>query len=407
MPGHFRLALFCLCLMAATLVACGNQPPVIPTQIPVAALPTASPTVLPPTRDLNQPANSVATMTPAPSPTPRPPTATPTPADVWVRIAVPEEGATMLMGSDVIVRGLMQRNPAETVWVSLFSATGRLLVEAQARLGENSWEAGFAVPETVSGTAFLAATVRDAAGEPLATDRLRVELALDAATSERFLVLMQPLVEETAVVGFNLLFAGQTLLPAGNVITVEVWANCEERVAQQSFVMGRSSRSFPWQGFLVVPKDMAPGVACAIARAGEPGTENWREAGRLITVLAQDDPQAQGIRLGYPPANAAVTAGEALLLYGTALNVSEGPVTVSMSLANGRAIGQVSTVSDFWGYWETTITIPIDVEGEAQITITAGEPDDDTYSEMTTLVTVNPAPTPTAVPPLPTSTPER
>ncbi len=391
-----------LLLGGLLLAACGGQPPALPTQVPVAALPTPTATSLPPTRDLSQPQ-----LTPLPTEPPptRPPTATPTPVDVWVRIAVPEEGASVVMGSDVIVRGLVQREPEQTVWLSLFSATGRLLAETEARTGESSWEAGFTVPQSVSGSALLEATVRNAAGEPIASHQTRVELALDAATSDRFLVLTQPVVDETAVAGFNILFDGRVLLPANNTITIEIWANCEERVAQQSFIMGRSSVSFPWQGFVVVPEELA-GPACAVARAGEPGAENWREAQRFITILPQDDPEARGVRLGSPTENVNIAAGESLLLYGTALNVREGPVAVSVVLDNGRTIAQASTTSDYWGYWEVTVNLPTDLAGSAQVTITAGEPDADNYAETTTLITINPAPTPTAVPPLPTSTPQ-
>lgn len=403
MPGPNRFLLpLSLLLVGLLAAACGSPSPALPTQVPLAALPTATATTLPPTRDLSQPP-----LTPLPTEPPptRPPTVTPTPVDVWVRIAVPEEGASLVMGSDVIVRGLVQRDPDQTVWLSLFSATGRLLAEAEARTGESSWEAGFTVPQSVSGSAVLGATVRSAAGDPVNSDQIRVELALDAATADRFLVLTQPVVDETAVAGFNILFDGQVLLPANNTVTIEIWENCEERVAQQSFIMGRSSVSFPWQGFVVVPEELA-GPACAVARAGEPGAENWREAQRFITVLPQDDPEARGIRLGAPGANASVSAGDALLLYGTALNVREGPVAVSVSLENGRVISQGSATTDYWGYWETTVNLPIDLEGLAEVTITAGEPDDDNYAETTTLITINPAPTPTPIPPLPTSTPQ-
>lgn len=387
---RFFLLIFSL-VFGGLLAACNDAPAPLPTQLPVAALPTASATPLPPTRDLSQ--SPLTPLPTVPSPTP-PPTATPTPVDVWVRIAVPEEGASVVMGSDVIVRGLVQRAADHTVWLSLYSATGRLLAETQAGTGENSWEAGFTVPQSVSGTAFLEAAVRDAAGELLATGRTRIELALDAATSDRFLVLMQPLVDETAVAGFNILFDGRVLLPANNTITVEIWENCAERVAQQSFIMGRSSTSFPWQGFVVVPEDLT-GPACAVARAGEPGADNWREAQRLITVLPQDDPEARGVRLGSPTENVNIAAGDSLLLYGTALNVSEGPVAVSVVLDNGRTISQAATTSDYWGYWEVSVNLPGDVVGSAQVTITVGDPEDDNYAETTTLITINPAPTPT------------
>lgn len=402
-----RLAQFLTLLFfsgALLLAACASSadPIAIPTELPLAVLPTATAAAnLPPTRDL---AEFVPTPLPTVPTATRPPTATPTPLAVWVRLATPAEGSALLLGSEIVARGLVQREAEQSVWLALVSATGRPLAEARARLGESSWEAGLTVPEAVSGDAFLEVTVRDAAGEPLASDRTRVELALDAATVERFLVLQQPVHGETAVSGFNLLFEGQTLLPAGNVISVEIWADCAERVAQQSFVMGRSSRSFPWQGFVVAPEAFA-GPACAVARAGEPGAENWREAQRLITVLAQDDPEASGVRLGAPPANSTVLAGESLLLYGTALNVREGPVQVTVILDNGRTIAQASTTSDYWGYWETAVTLPGDVSGAAQITISGGDPNRNNFAETTTLIIIEPAPTPTAVPPLPTATP--
>jgi hypothetical protein len=398
------MKLIAFLVLLISLAACNSlgDPVVIPTEIPLAALPAPTSTNLPPTRDLNE----LLTVTPLPTvPTAtRPPTATPTPINVFARIASPPEGAALVMGSDVIARGLAQREAEQTVWVSLFGATGRLLVEAQARLGENSWEAGFTVPERVSGDGFLQVMVRDAAGEPVASDRVRVELVLDAATAERFLVLQQPVSGETAVSGFNLLFEGQTLLPAGNVISIEIWENCAERVAQQSFVMGRSDRSFPWQGFVVAPEALA-GPACAVARAGEPGAENWREAQRLISVLPQNDPEANGVRLGAPPPNSTVMAGESLRLYGTALNVREGPVQITVVLDNGRTIGQASTTSDYWGYWETAVTLPRDITGQAEIVISAGETGRNNFAETKALITIEPAPTPTAVPPAPTSTP--
>ena len=85
-----------------------------------------------------------------------------------------------------------------------------------------------------------------------------------------------------------------------------------------------------------------------------------------------------------------------MVLYGTALNVSEGPVSVSILMENGRVVSQTSFTTDYWGYWETTVTLPIDVEGLAEITVSAGE--GDTFNESTTIIQVNPAPTPTPGP---------
>jgi hypothetical protein len=388
-------------LITLFLVACASPSPAIPTQIPLAQLPAATATGLPATRDLTAEA---PTMMPTVIPPTAPPTVTPLPIDGWIKVTNPEEGADIVMGTDVTIRGLVEKEADYTTWLSLVSATGHLLAEVQAREGETSWEAGFSVPQSVSGTAFLNASVRDLDGNLVSENSTHVNLVLDADTTDRFLVFAQPTYGETAVSEFNMLFSGQTKLPAGNRVTIEIWEGCQEPVAQQTFILGRSPNSFPWQGFVVVPKDLV-GRACAVATSGEIGEENWREAQTVIDVLPQDHPEARGVALGYPPPNTTIAAGESLTLYGTALNVREGPVVVSILLDNGRMIGQSATTTDYWGYWETAVTLPIDVLGAAEITVAAGEQGDNNYAEIETLITISEAPTPTPIPLLPTATP--
>jgi hypothetical protein len=390
-----------LIVIISILTACGSPSPAIPTQIPLAQLPGATATGLPATRDLTAEA---PTAMPSPLPPTRQPTATATPVDVWVKVTNPDEGADMVLGSDVTIRGLVEKETAQTVWLSLVSATGHLLAETQAREGETSWEAGFTVPQSVSGTAFLNATVRNEAGDILGENNTRVNLVLDAATTDRFLVFAKPVYGETAVSEFNILFSGQTKLPANNTITIEIWEGCTTPVAKQNFIMGRSPNSFPWQGFVVIPKDLV-GRACAVATSGEIGEDNWREAQTVLDILPQDHPEARGVALGYPPPDTTIAAGNSLTLYGTAMNVREGPVSVNVVLDNGRMIGQSSTTTDYWGYWETEVTLPIDVLGAAKVTISAGEQGDANYAETETLITISEAPTPTPIPLLPTSTP--
>jgi hypothetical protein len=395
------LIAFLLILATILLAACASPSPALPTQVPLAEMPGATATGLPATRDLTAEAPTALPTEPPPT---RPPTVTPTPVDTWVKVTNPEEGANIVMGSDITIRGLVEKEPEHTIWLSLVSATGHLLAEIQAREGETSWEAGFNVPQSVSGTAFLNATVRSEAGDILSENSTRVNLILDADSTERFLVFSQPEYGKLAVSEFNILFSGQTKLPAGNRVTIEIWAGCQEPVTQQTFILGRSPNSFPWQGFVVVPRDLV-GRACAVATSGEIGTETWREAQTVIDVMPQDHPEARGVSLGYPPPNTTIAAGESLTLYGTAMNVREGPVTVSVLLDNGRMIGQSATTTDYWGYWETAVTLPVDVLGAAEVTVAAGEQGDDNYAETETLITISEAPTPTPLPLLPTTTP--
>jgi hypothetical protein len=135
---------------------------------------------------------------------------------------------------------------------------------------------------------------------------------------------------------------------------------------------------------------------CAVASFGEPGAENWREAQVPIELLPQDSADARGVVIGNPRTGAEVYAGAEILLYGTAYNVTDGPVLVNVLMENGRIVGQTETTTDFWGYWEARILLPFDVLGLADITVTAGE--DETLAETVLRVNVLPAPTPTPGP---------
>ena len=375
------------------VAACSQPANPLPTKAPAAELPTATPTSLPPTTDLT---TLVDTPAPTLTPTTRPPTATPTPVTPVVGITAPDDGADILLGSDIIVRGLAQRAEAQSVWLALVSWNGRLLAEAQAVSQPQNWEAGFTVPPSVSGAAFLQATIRKEDGSVLAEDRTPVNLVIDADAEERFLALYHPLREETAVGGFNLFFDGLIFRAVNNVITISIWVDdCQTRVTRQSFVLGRSTQPVYWQGFAIVPQEIS-GPACAIAYTGEPGSEDWREAIAPIHIVAEDDSAAKGVRIGNPPAESHITAGQELLLYGTALNVSEAPVSVSILMENGRIISQSSAPADYWGYWEFRITLPPDVFGPAKVTVAAGDPGSDNFAETEMLIHVDPAPTPEA-----------
>lgn len=383
------LTLFFLALIFV-LVACGQE--TIPTRIPEALLPTEPPataTRLPPTRDLVTP-----TFTPAPptaTPTPRP-TITPTPVEAIINITSPDEEADIVTGSDIIVRGLAQLDPAQTVWLELLAINGRLLATVQASVGEVGWQTGFTVPHQVSGDAILRASISDADGNVLAANEVPVNIVLNTETSDRYLALFRPLSHEKGVAGFNIFFDGRTQSPVNNTITVSIWVDeCQTRAARQSFVLRGSGY---WQGFVVIPPDVS-GPGCAIAHFGEAGEETWREAQVAIDILPDDDSEANVVRIGNPPPNSEVTAGEELLLYGTA-SVVEGEVHVTILLEDGRALADNITFTDFWGYWELPVILPFDVEGPARITAAIGSEEDGNVVETETTITIQPAPTPSA-----------
>jgi hypothetical protein len=294
----------------------------------------------------------------------------------------------MLLGSDVLLRGLAEVGQNHVISVTLTSLNGRLLAETQASIQEQIWEAGITIPNLVSGAAVLQATVQDEGGQVFAEQQMPVNLVINADDADRYLALFHPLGQETAVGGFNLFFDGRVFRPTNSAISISVWTNeCQTRIARQSFTLGSSTVPFYWQGFVIVPNE-AVGPACAIAHFGDEGTPDYREAVVPINILPPEDEQARGVVIANPPAGSNVRAGRELLLYGTALNTSEEPVSVSILMENGRIISQETAPADYWGYWEFRVTLPPDIFGPAKVTVTAN----DATAEI--LIEVDPMPTP-------------
>lgn len=379
-----------LAIALVLLTACG--PEAVPTPVPALQLPQPSPTSnLPPTLDISN-QNVMETATPLPT-TPPKPTRTATPVDVSINISYPNENELLTLGEEITVGGLVKKEESHSILVSLVTANGRILAQVPGELTTQGWAAPFILPPQVTGMAYLQAALLDETGVVLTEHRSPVLLTLNPNAEGRFLELYQPRVNDTAVGGYSIFFDGMVNRPVSNFITISIWANeCQEQVARQGFQMGSSSRPFYWSGFVVVPEDLV-GPACAVAYSGEPGTEEWREAQIPIEVLAQEDANARGVVLASPRPEAEIFAGEELFLYGTAYNVTNGPVTVDVVMENGRIVGQVVTQTDYWGYWEASLLLPFDVLGLAEITITAGE--DETLSETNQVINVLPAPTPT------------
>lgn len=378
-------AVLLLFLLLAILTACHSPNPApLPTTVPLAELPTVTTTSLPPTTDLTAVSTPIATAIPAT----RPPTATTTPITPFVGITSPKEDDDIVLGSDIIIRGLTEINENSVISVTLTSLNGHLLAQSQAAIQDQIWEAGLTIPNTASGAAFLQTIIQDATGSVAAEHRIPVNLVIDAANADRYLALYHPLQGETAVGGFNLFFDGMVYRPTNSAVSISVWVDdCQTRLARQTFTLGSSTVAFYWQGFVIVPNDSV-GPACAIAYFGEEGSDDYREAIIPINILPEDDAQAKGVVIANPPAGSNVMAGRELLLYGTALNASEDEVSVDILMENGRIISQSSAPADFWGYWEFSLTLPPDVFGPAKVTVTAN----DASTEI--LINVDPAPTP-------------
>ncbi|KAA3655990.1 MAG: hypothetical protein DWQ04_32405 [Chloroflexi bacterium] len=396
---HINLSIrFILLILFGLIVAgCGGSSDPLPTAVAAASIPSPAPptaTTLPPTLDIEATRNAPQT-TPLP-PTNTRPVITPTPVNAVVNITVPDAGVDLIMGTTVRVFGLVQKDLEQLVWVSLISSNGRLLVEQEAQPNEIGWETLIPIPNNVSGAAWLQAAVRAEDGSLQNLYRHPITLVPNKEMDSRFLQLYRPVVDETAVSGFNVFFDGDIKGAVNNQLTISLWVDeCQTQVAKQSFKLGASNQSFYWQGFAIAARD-ASGPGCAVASFGEPGSENWREASVPINILPTTDQDAKGIRIGNPPPKSEIVSGSQMFINGSALNVADEDILVSILLENGRIVSQTPAHTDWWGYFELTVLIPPDIEGPAQIIAEFGAGDD--FADGIGDIVVIPPPTPTPNP---------
>jgi hypothetical protein len=392
MKLYLRL-LFLPLLLLLTLLAIGCTQGELPTRVPMAATPTVPPPTntpffIPPTLDLRQ------FGSPTPEPTPvlptRAPTTTPTPQPPSVRITTPGNDVQFVIGSDVIISGLMQAAPEHSLQLLLITANGYLLAETTALRHEfNTWQASLRVPESVTGPAQVVAAIVDKAEElVVAQDAVQVQLVLNVNDSDRYLALYRPVSGETAVAGFNLFFDGRAQRPVDNLVTISIWhEECRTQAARQSFVLSGSGY---WQGFIVVPQDLR-GAACAVAYFGTPGEVGWREAVLPITIVSPAEIDSHSITIGNPPPGSAVQAGEPFLIYGTAGNARNSSVMVTILLDNGRILTEGFTTTDYWGYWELSVYLLPETAGQAFIHAAVGEPNTAAFTQTQSIITIRAA----------------
>jgi hypothetical protein len=389
MKNFVKVTCSLICL-AGWLLACNDVPATLPTPMPVASVPVDTPATLPPTPDTGEP-----TPLPTPTETPIATDTTPTPtvdgsAEPAVTISDPSENMMLLLGNEAVVRGRAQLPPTARLVVTLLSQTWYELATAEATLGEVGWEARLTIPYEVGGNGRILVEILDEDDNILAHDEISVWLEPDTDNMGHFLTLNRPVTDDVAVRGYNFLFDGTVYNPVNNTISISIWAeNCQVQVARQTFILGSSATAFNWHGFIIVPAE-AEGEACAVAGFGQPGEPNWREIQVPVMVYPSSAAEARQLEIARPLPQTVYRAGDRLFIYGTAPGITERAVLVSVLLENGRIIDENEVATDLWGYWEFETLLPVDVEGPAEITVSAGEVDEAGYVVQQTLITILP-----------------
>ena len=164
--------------------------------------------------------------------------------------------------------------------------------------------------------------------------------------------------------------------------------DCTNFIAAQKISLASGS----WYGFVILPQNIEPGPACAVAYTGEYGEGVWREALIPIQLLAADDAQATMLQLGNP-GDLGFTVGNTTNLFGVAINVPERAVEIMLVLDSASGESEIITsgtaFADPFGLWSIDLELPDDApSGPALLTISSGA--DDSYQEVRLPVNITP-----------------
>lgn len=369
-------------LPTATAVSEVVPPTETATDEPPTAVPATPTTEIVPT----EPEPTEETLFPTPVVTPTP-TLTPTVEipNYSITIAEPDPATTLLAGREVTFRGEVQPPIAQpltlTVTIGAFTAVA---AELMPDAGSGRWELTTTLAEAASGPGILTVTLGD-----LAQVEQPVSLAFDSTTDEPYISLSRPVEGETAVAGHAFLMQGDSHNLIDDAFTIGVLVDdCTNFIAAQkiSLVGGR------WYGFVILPQNVAPGPACAVAYTGEYGEDVWRQALIPIQLLAADDPLTTLLQLGNP-GDLDFTAGSVTNLFGIAINVPERAVDIVLGLdstsGGGEIIASGTAFADQFGLWSIDLELPADAPtGPGLLTISSGV--DDSYQEIRLAVNIAP-----------------
>lgn len=375
-------------LWGSTLACALTKEEVLPTPIATAFLPT--PVVTKPL-DTPLPTKVFPTETPLPTDTPVIP---PTIAGVGaaaINITSPSENSVLPTGTTVQVSGLGQVSPDQTLVVQLISISGYRLSSTVADSVNGLFQVNLTIPITLTGAAQIQAQAQTMSGEIVAVDVLPVTITPNAAANPRYLELYRPSQQMKVVGGYYLFFDGFAAQPTGTIQIALFVDNCQTEAAATSF---RVSSSSYWQGYLYVPNDIS-GPGCAIARFGAPGADNWREAQIPINLQRPNEEGAFAVYLFSPTHQSELVGGTNATFWGTAYNASDDLVVITVLREDGVNLAQGSARVDTFGYWETTVNIPLTYTGAAQIVVAIGNPEENNVAQSVIQVTILPPPTPT------------
>jgi hypothetical protein len=331
-----------------------------------------------------EPTEEALFPTPVVTPTP---TLTPTVAipDYTIAIAEPAPATTLLAGREVTFRGEVQPPTTEpltlTLTIGSFTAVSAEIIPDAS---SGSWELTTTLAEAASGPGVLTVMLGD-----LAQVEQPLSLAFDSTTDEPYISLSSPVEGDTAVAGHAFLMQGDSNNLINDAFTIGILVDdCTNFIAAQKISLISGS----WYGFVILPQNVNPGPACAVAYTGEYGEDVWREALIPIQLRTADDPQAMLLQLGNP-GDLGFAVGDTTNLSGIAINVPERAVDIMLVLDSASGESEVVTsgtaFADPFGLWSIDLELPDDApSGPALLIISSGV--DGGYQEIRLPVNIAP-----------------
>jgi hypothetical protein len=286
-------------------------------------------------------------------------------------IGSPAPGARLPLGGEVEVSGFTHSMPGMILQLGLASNTGWALSTATGELASGSWRGTLEIPTHVYGSAELTAALLDAGGGLLTSDTIPVFIELAEPRPESYLSLIRPQADMIVASGHALYFDGNLRSQTGGTMHVAVLMNdCGEEVVDYTFTLQGSTF---WQVYLILPED-AEGPACAVVTKDEPGSEGWMAGQVPFTIYPRDDERGRSIAFANPSAGQRIVGGQTITVRGVAYNAPAGELHINIMTEDGRVLADTTVPADRTGFWELELSLPPDVEGQAQIQAVLGDP---------------------------------
>ena len=298
------------------------------------------------------------------------PSVTPTIERINVEVQITSPELIGKSGGTLIISGRLRMNPDETAEVVAVAPDGTLLGASPVQPNEfGTFAAELALVPWFAGLGTTSVVVFDSSGNPAGQHSKQMRIDPDTS-QDRYLSLYRPEEGEVAgVSGYYLFFDGYAQRPAGFRVAITLFEeDCRRQIARQSYTMRGSGY---WQGFIVVPEEI-DGLICALISFGEKGSTERREIQIPIEVLPRAEDQTPAVLIGNPPPGATAAAGETLTAYGTAYDAPGNQVQLTLLLGDGTIAGTNTAEVNRYGYWETDLLLPVDLNEETVLRATIG-----------------------------------